>query len=377
MFATTSLFLLVLFAQDSQESSEQLQSAKELFLANCASCHGPDGDGKGTTELDRPARSFRDGGFSFGNTPEALFRTLSTGIPGTPMPGFAGALSDKELRLLSTYVRLLGPPANNLEVKGNRLTVAERPRFARGMLPPISEGRQAVTRGLLVGSTDGLTFEFRIDDVRLLGVRQGEFVELNDWTGRGGAALAPLGKIFYLFENGEPRPSFFHTAPGKTQAQPLHAQLSSTYIEGNLPFLSYELKQSDDRILAQVQESCKAAVYPTASGFTRSFSIDSRQKELLLQLRIHEPKSTDLPQELPTLDLLPGDWRIHRRADGIYEIVGVTSPQSDLNVIHQMGERHLILAIPSGNKQDVRITTFLLSGWSAEIREKLIKEMQP
>ena len=52
-------------------------------------------DGNGVTELDRPARSFRDGGFSFGNTPEALFRTISTGIPGTPMPEMRDTIPGK------------------------------------------------------------------------------------------------------------------------------------------------------------------------------------------------------------------------------------------------------------------------------------------
>src|SRR5712671_5473375 len=81
--------------------------ARTLFLANCAQCHGETGDGKGTTKLDRDARSFQLGGFSYGNTPEALARSITFGIPGTPMPSFEKALKPEERKLLAEYVLLL------------------------------------------------------------------------------------------------------------------------------------------------------------------------------------------------------------------------------------------------------------------------------
>ena len=81
-------------------SAAAAQDAEALFFDNCASCHGETGDGDGWTELDRPARSFRDGGFSYGNTPEALFRAISIGIPGTQMPGFDTSLAEEERRAL-------------------------------------------------------------------------------------------------------------------------------------------------------------------------------------------------------------------------------------------------------------------------------------
>jgi len=56
-----------------------------------------------TTELDRPARSFQDGGFSYGNTVDAILRTIVHGIPGTPMPTFDGALPESDLRRLAQH----------------------------------------------------------------------------------------------------------------------------------------------------------------------------------------------------------------------------------------------------------------------------------
>ena len=94
---TTALLAgLALSAQDPLQPDlpDDLKAAHATFVELCAPCHGVNGDGKGTTELDRPARSCADGGFSFGNTSEALSRTLRSGIPGTPMPAFGGQVSD-------------------------------------------------------------------------------------------------------------------------------------------------------------------------------------------------------------------------------------------------------------------------------------------
>src|SRR5262245_37021545 len=132
-----SLVLPLLVTSRSAQSDAR---AKELFRVNCASCHGETGDGQGTTQLDRPARSFKDGGFSFGNTPEALFKTISVGIPGSPMAGFDSSLSEEERKLLASYVVTLGPPVEEVKVEDTILAVRERPLVVRGLLPAMGEG---------------------------------------------------------------------------------------------------------------------------------------------------------------------------------------------------------------------------------------------
>jgi cytochrome c oxidase cbb3-type subunit 2 len=69
----------------------------EVYALHCASCHGPDGDGKGPASafLDPRPRDFRAGRFKYKTTSGArppldsdLFATITVGIPGTSMPGW-------------------------------------------------------------------------------------------------------------------------------------------------------------------------------------------------------------------------------------------------------------------------------------------------
>ena len=172
--------------------------ARALFLANCAQCHGENGDGHGTTKLDRDPRNFQAGGFSYGNTPEAIARTITYGIPGSPMPSFEKALKDEQRNLLAEYVLLLGPEQPKTDPKDSVMLVTDKPVIVRGKLPPIVEGGPAFPRGLMIGTPEGLSFEYRVDDVRLLAVLKGEFADRADWRGRGGDALVPLGKAVFL-----------------------------------------------------------------------------------------------------------------------------------------------------------------------------------
>ncbi len=268
---------------------------RAVFLKACATCHGEDGSGQGVTVLDRPARSFRDGGFSFGNTTEALQRTITTGIPGTPMPGFGGSLREEDLVAVAAYVGSLGPPAAAVDARDAVLSVGPAPLVVRGILAPIAPDAPLRPRGLLIGTTDGLSFEYRIDDVRLLGVREGGFVERTDWTGRGGTPLRPLGQVVHLLGGGDPPPCFFAVVPetarradalgdaGRTAAPgdvgepdpgvPLACRFTGSWIDGRSAGLDYELTLPDGARLARVRESCRAVATLGGSGFHRTFVV--------------------------------------------------------------------------------------------------------
>lgn len=204
-------------------ASAQASATRALFVAQCAACHGETGDGVGTTKLDRPARSFLDGGFSYGNTLDAVVRTITHGIPGSVMPSFASSISEADRRALAEYVIALGPQDAIPETKDSVLVLGDRALAVRGKLAPIVADAPTRPRGLLVGTTEGLTFEYRVDDVRLLGVRTGAFCDRRDWRNRGGDFVEPLGKLVHVLERGDPDAPYSDRARG-----PLLARFTGT-----------------------------------------------------------------------------------------------------------------------------------------------------
>jgi mono/diheme cytochrome c family protein len=95
-----------------------LADGRPLFLRHCATCHGEQGDGLGVSAqfLSYPPRNFLNGEYQFRMTPsgtlareEDVFRTVSLGVLGTPMPPWRHSLSYEQRRLLAQYVMALSP----------------------------------------------------------------------------------------------------------------------------------------------------------------------------------------------------------------------------------------------------------------------------
>jgi len=86
---------------------------KDLYLkAKCFQCHGDTGkgDGESAPELTddrkfpiRPA-DFTRGQFKGGSTVVDIYRTMSLGLDGTPMPSYADSMNDEERWAISYYV---------------------------------------------------------------------------------------------------------------------------------------------------------------------------------------------------------------------------------------------------------------------------------
>ncbi len=87
----------------------------------CAQCHGQAGRGRGPLAShlrdakNRPIRppNFTHGIYKSGSKPEDLLRTIWTGLAGTPMPSWSGAISIEEGWDLVHYIRSLSK-ANTL-----------------------------------------------------------------------------------------------------------------------------------------------------------------------------------------------------------------------------------------------------------------------
>lgn len=98
---------------------ERVQRGRSLYeRLQCAQCHGPNGRGDGPLAKqlrdawDRPIppANLTRGIYKSGTRPEDLFRTLWTGLAGTPMPAWSGAMSIEEGWDLVHYIRSLSQP---------------------------------------------------------------------------------------------------------------------------------------------------------------------------------------------------------------------------------------------------------------------------
>ncbi|WP_299153757.1 cytochrome-c oxidase, cbb3-type subunit III [uncultured Tateyamaria sp.] len=87
-----------------EQQTEGLPVGQELFLDNCSSCHGDDGGGI----LDVGAPNLTDDFWIYGGDAESIAATLRHGRIGV-MPYWEDRLSEADRRLLTLYIRDLGP----------------------------------------------------------------------------------------------------------------------------------------------------------------------------------------------------------------------------------------------------------------------------
>lgn len=79
---------------------EALRVGRNLFLNNCAGCHGSDGGGA------RGYPNLTDGAWLYGGTPEAVTQTITEGRTGI-MPALGAALGDQGIEEVIAYLRAL------------------------------------------------------------------------------------------------------------------------------------------------------------------------------------------------------------------------------------------------------------------------------
>lgn len=100
-----------LLAQRS-DSPGDVEVGKRLFVANCAVCHGPDGDA--VAGID-----FGHGRFRRVSSDVDVLEIIRTGIQGTAMPAFSNELSEVEIRTVATYLRYLVATAQSTSAPGD------------------------------------------------------------------------------------------------------------------------------------------------------------------------------------------------------------------------------------------------------------------
>jgi mono/diheme cytochrome c family protein len=344
--------------------------ARAHFLEVCAACHGETGDGRGTTQLDRPARSFLDGGFSYGNTEEAIYRSLTYGIPGTPMPAAPDGWSEDRRRALARYVIALGPERKEVDPRDTVMVVADRALIARGHLPPIAKGKPERPRGLLIGLPSGASFEYRTDDVRLLGVRQGEFVERRDWKGRGGDPLKPLGKTTLLASGGDPGP-FARSVAGNARRD-LAARLRGTWAKGRLAGIVYTLSAGDAPV-AQVRESVQNLRASAGAGFLRTFAITGGAQDVALELDVVLAGDGDLRSSADAGgDAITNEVLHYLTPDGLHHYVSVDGPAGAFELL----DDRLRVRVPAGQGIELAVGRVTAAVHDEDAMWRLLEEVK-
>ena len=119
-----------------------LADGKVLYeRAKCAECHGEHGKGDGPSaatlkdDFDRPIRpaDFTRGEFKGGSSVTDVYRTMTTGLDGTPMPSFADTMSDGDRWAISYYVLSLSAWVDPLT--GQRLPLTPETKAALNAAP--------------------------------------------------------------------------------------------------------------------------------------------------------------------------------------------------------------------------------------------------
>jgi cytochrome c oxidase cbb3-type subunit 2 len=117
--------------------------------AGCAACHGANGQGDGPSSKELKDDSGNPVSptdltlkpFKSGAEPQDLFRSLSTGLNGTPMPSYTEALSAKDRWALVAYIM--------------SIATRERPRGMMGLVGEEVQGMRIDMRAAMAGMMRG------------------------------------------------------------------------------------------------------------------------------------------------------------------------------------------------------------------------------
>jgi mono/diheme cytochrome c family protein len=114
-----SIGLTPAFAAKPEKNDATIAQGKSAYTTNCLSCHGEKGDGEGPAGkfLNPKPRNFTDAKakwkskkFKDAKSEEALFDTVTNGLPNTSMVGF-NYVKEEDRWAIVYYVQSLMPKA--------------------------------------------------------------------------------------------------------------------------------------------------------------------------------------------------------------------------------------------------------------------------
>ena len=136
--------------QETPKASDGVARGRQLFAQACASCHGPFGKGDGQQTMTDNAgvpikpRDLTAGVFKGSSESRDLYKRIVAGLPGSPMPSYAGVYTDEQIWDLVHDVQSLVPPGVEARVRLHHQRI--RAHRIAGLLPtdPSSEIWKAV-----------------------------------------------------------------------------------------------------------------------------------------------------------------------------------------------------------------------------------------
>jgi mono/diheme cytochrome c family protein len=194
----------------------QRESGKNVYLRNCAQCHGENGDAAGyaTPHLFPTPRNFTTGRFKVRTTPSGalpihqdLVNIIRRGMPYTSMPAWPN-LSDQEVSDLAYFITTFSPDFSNAESVPKPLEFPSAPSTSQ---ESIELGKKLyVETGCLkchgnLGRGDGPSAPTLMDDFGQP-IRAADLTQ--PWTFRGGPSREDIFRTMTTGLNGTPMPSF-------------------------------------------------------------------------------------------------------------------------------------------------------------------------
>lgn len=173
---------------------EELAIGKEIFQANCADCHGENGNGRGSQAASLTTRpsDFTSQAFMAQFSTASFYQTVSDGSAGD-MHAFDGVLDEDEIWAVSSYVRSLGFAGSAAEEVAESAAPAQPTPDELAATAGLAEGR--VTGKILNGSGGELPQDLLVT----LHAFDGMQIVYSDTTN-------PLADGSYQFENVEMAP---------------------------------------------------------------------------------------------------------------------------------------------------------------------------
>ncbi len=200
-----------------------IEHGKSVYAQNCAVCHGVKGDGKGEAAaflVPRP-RNFVKANFKLRSTPPGhlptdvdLFRAVSMGLPGTPMPPWRVNLSDDDRWAVVEYIKTFSPRFSN--TNEDRHTVV-----SLGTPPPrnevsLAEGKALFTKMACIschgatGQGDGPSAVSLVDDDQMR-IKPRNFTKPAAF--KSGYSTKEIARTVLTGFNGTPMVGFYGAIP--------------------------------------------------------------------------------------------------------------------------------------------------------------------